>query len=429
MGGNLRANDGEKTMRAIRGLALGLGLLPAAALAMEIETDVLDLRPVNDPLLRVEMTGEILPGDTRKLEAALGQYAPGQFREILFLMDSPGGEVFEGLEIGRIIAARPEITSVQVGTKERPDAICASACVYTYLGADYRNLAERGRLGVHRFSAPGMELDGHEALSDAQEISGLILSYITDMRADPQLFRAMTDTAAEDIHWLRREDLEEWRVVNGNVYDELAEYVNIEGKVRLMLQQISRFGDSRMLLTCPDNRVLALVNLAEPELTMLGTMDLVIDGEGIEIDEWHVLDRENGRLRAVFMIPPHLTGRVAAAKTIGARAVLPSNEMFFGFEQTIRDEKLRDMVGGCVGQASFDLPPMLVLDETDLPGRDLSQSGFRDISFRQCQQLCIAEPGCEAVSYVTAKRWCWPKGAGASPRPAPGVISALRSGG
>lgn len=416
-------------MRAIRGLALGLGLLPAAAGAMEIETEWLDLRPVNDPILRVEMTGEILPGDAAKLENALAAHASDPFREILFLMDSPGGSVFDGLEMGRVIAARPEVTSVQVGTKERPDAICASACVYTFLGAGYRNLTERGRLGVHRFSAPGMKLDGHEALADAQEISGLILSYITEMRADPQLFRAMTDTAAEDIHWLREEDLVEWRVVNRNVYDELAEYVNIEGKVGLMLQQISRFGDSRMLLTCPDTRLMALVNLSEPAPSMIGTLDLVIDGEGISIDEWHEVDRENGRFRAAFMIPTHLAGRIAAAGTLGARAVLPSQQMFFGFEQTIRDEKLREMVGGCVGQASFELPPMLVLDETDLPGRDLTQNGFRDISFRQCQQLCIGEPSCQAVSYITAKRWCWPKGAGASPRPAPGVISALRSGG
>ena len=65
------------------------------------------------------------------------------------------------------------------------------------------------------------------------------------------------------------------------------------------------------------------------------------------------------------------------------------------------------------------------LGGTDLSGGDLTPDGIRDVSLARCEAICRTSAACTAYSYVTAKRWCWPK-AGAPVRVrVSGIVSGI----
>lgn len=135
------------------------------------------------------------------------------------------------------------------------------------------------------------------------------------------------------------------------------------------------------------------------------------------------------RGRMVFDIPPRLAVAMTTAGSTGARVVAPSGDIYFGFEQILRDDRLAELLRGCPYARSA--PPamrgtMVDLPETDFLGNDLTKEGFRGISFARCKQICLEYDQCRAVSYVQSKSWCWPKGMVSEPISAPGIMSAVQ---
>ncbi len=168
-----------------------------------------------------------------------------------------------------------------------------------------------------------------------------------------------------------------------------------------------------------------MADLHEPALAAYGQFDLGIDDEWHPIEQWDIVDRTDMRNRIVFEIPYQLAHRARIARKIGARVVAPSGDVFFGFQMTNRDGLVSEMIRGCpVDQSRQSL--MVELPDTDFPGHDLTTNGFRGVSFSHCKQICLEYAQCQAVSYVQAKSWCWPKGRAARQVSAPGLISAYR---
>ena len=407
---------------------LSISIIAPSAMAATFDVEVIDLRPIQAPTIHVTMTGTIVAGDAARLSTLLAEHRQPQMRDILFIMDSPGGSLPEGLAIGQVIAALPEITTAQVGTTDAPDAICASACVLSYLGADYRYLGERSRIGVHRFAAPDAEMDGAEALSLAQELSGVLTEYIRAQRADPAFYERMVRTPFEGISWVERDQLEEWRVITGPVYDEWTEYRNVNGSVALELSQVSLYGDSSLTLLCGDQGLVGIASLNKPELVAYGQMELAVDGGALEIESYDIVDETGMFVRVAFAIPVAYAPRLSVARSFGVRIFLPSGYGFFGFEMRLRDGRLGEMVETCQptrasGPSTLAMRP---IQGIDLPGGDMTSSGLRGISLEECLRTCEADAACQAVSYVTDLRWCWPKTDAGVPIAAAGVVSAVK---
>jgi ATP-dependent protease ClpP protease subunit len=103
-------------------------------------------------------------------------------------VDSPGGELFAALEIGRLL--RAEGASIAVG----PGASCLSACVFLLMGALDRSISDDARVGIHRPSlgAPpaGGPGPGHEAAIVAAMAESLVL-YAQQMHVSRRLIDAM----------------------------------------------------------------------------------------------------------------------------------------------------------------------------------------------------------------------------------------------
>lgn len=399
-------------------------ILPSTVRGLEIIAEVNDLRPIFPLGLSITLTGPIENGDADRLRAVLSRYDDPDMRDINVELDSPGGSLVEGLEIAEVLRSRSEIVSAQVGSSERPNAECASACVLAYLGADLRYLAENGRIGVHQFGDPSGTVAADAAINIAQRFASEIVSLLDRQRVSTELFSRMSNTPPDQITWVEKADLTRWRVITGPIFDERMEYKNANGKVALHMVQESLYGTNQMTLICGDDLV-AYAVLEEPELAMLGWFSLVIDGEDNRISDTELLNRDNARTRFLMRVPDHISAKMITAKSIGARVHTPGGNVFWGFDQTIRDSRVREMAESCTATTS-GARRMRILPATDLIGNDLTQNGFRGISFQECQRICLDAPTCQAVSYVSEKQWCWPKRAAGQQKAVPGIMSAVK---
>ena len=393
---------------------------------MEFDVKYTDNRPIFPPALWVDMSGEVEHGDTARFLEAILPYADRDIYEVALRLDSPGGSLVESLRLGRAISELPYITRASVGV-EGGQQICASACVNVYLGADYRFLTGSSRIGVHRFSMSGTDIGADKALSISQDLSAQIIEHIRAMRADPSFFNIMVSAHADDIYWVPQDTLEELHVVTGNIYEETAEYRNVNGSIALYLSQVSHVGTNTLTLICGGSGLVGIVNLNEPELAWIGHLELYIDGSSVPLDDFKIIERDNFRLKAMSLFPHSILQRLAKAHELGARVTAPEAGIFFGFEGGVRDPKIAETARGCLATLETDGPRMTRADGIDFTGGDLTQAGHREVSFAECQSICLSDDRCIAVSYVVSQRWCWPKNRILTTDRNPSVISAIRN--
>ena len=127
------------------------------------------------------------------------------------LLHSPGGNLRDGIELGRRIRARGLHTVVgryDIGNFDRPIAPgeCLSACAYAFIGGEGRRVSEESRLGFHQFGLPGgAALPDAVGLAGGQEVSGILLSYLIEMGVDPRLFVLASATPSADMLYPSRE--------------------------------------------------------------------------------------------------------------------------------------------------------------------------------------------------------------------------------
>jgi hypothetical protein len=344
--------------------------------------------------------------------------------EAVFTFNSGGGSLGEGMQLGQFIADLPFPTLGQVGDGDQADGVCASACVLSYLGADYRYLHGNSQIGVHRFGAPESELDGSTALAVSQEISGAIVAYIRQMRADPELYELMSSTDFSDISWVPLEDLRRLRVVTDDIFSETIEYKNINGGLALYIEQVARNGDSTLFLMCGDSGLVGIANINKPEENpSISGFNVSVDGLPYELSDWEIVENGQWRLRVVFTIPPHAVTALIHSGKIGVQALQPFGT-FFGFTGEPEDERISEMAKNCVSASPKQNGGLELHFDTDINGGDLSPEGYRPTTLNQCEEICRSNSQCVAISYIPEKQWCWPKSQVASSSTRKGVVSA-----
>jgi hypothetical protein len=392
----------------------------------------------------VYLSGPVERGDAEKVWNAIRVLdidKPGA--SLHLTISSPGGSVTEALELGRLLNKLPRMLPITitsaVGTRGEPLAEpgdCASACVLIYLGATYRYLNQASRIGVHQFSfRDNSDLTPAEAASVSQLLAADVTEYLREVRVDPTLFSVMSQTFPEDIHWIEHEKLKEMRVVNEHVYDQRAEYKNVEGIYYLLLWQQSYWGENKIVAACTNGRMGFIAYLQPPDLAHVAThehkLTVVADGEEFT-PAWHEVPRPTERYGAAeFSLTPNQLARFASARKVGARMMMPGAEVFFGFEMDLHDSKLRDTIVGCargsLAPLEADIPKAMTrLPGFDFTGGDLLPSGLRDITLQACEAACLGEPTCLGVSYVIESQWCWPKNTLSAPRRLEGVVSSVK---
>jgi hypothetical protein len=146
--------------------------------------------------------GTLDGGAAERFEAFLN--GPNGVEGFQVLLHSSGGSLQEGIALGRRIRARGFHTVVGrhdgVGFDPIAPGSCLSACAYAFLGGAGRNVSEGSRLGFHQFGLPGSAaLPSEVGLVGGQEVSGILLAYIIEMRVDPRLFVLASATPSTEM--------------------------------------------------------------------------------------------------------------------------------------------------------------------------------------------------------------------------------------
>jgi hypothetical protein len=129
------------------------------------------------------------------------------------VLNSPGGNLFAGLEMAQIIRRARLHTSVYArshGTTGSRSATCASACVYAFLGGVHRTVADGPRIGLHQFST---DEEIPDAISAAQSLVSVLSEEVRRLGGSPMIVETASRIPPGDILWLTPSQLNAWSVV------------------------------------------------------------------------------------------------------------------------------------------------------------------------------------------------------------------------
>lgn len=150
------------------------------------------------------LNGMIAGGDA----ARLSRWMDALTREPTgVLLNSPGGEVGEALEIGRMLRAGNLPVAVSA------NAFCFSACPYILAGGSERTVSRRATVGVHQhYFGENTYLPAFLLVSDIQSGQAQVMTYLNEMGIDPLLMAKALMTPPDDIYVLVPEELEAFRL-------------------------------------------------------------------------------------------------------------------------------------------------------------------------------------------------------------------------
>jgi len=175
----------------------------------------------------ISAEGEITNSSASEFEQFLIRERLTQHTFFTVELDSPGGSLFGGLELGKKIREHKFSTSVgksvisyqsgqTVNYSSKPGT-CMSSCAFAFLGGVSRR-AKPGEIGIHQFyqdyaiSNPNIKLFDAKDLQSQQEISGLLVSYTNFMGVDPSFISTASLTPPNKIYFLNSNDLVTMRI-------------------------------------------------------------------------------------------------------------------------------------------------------------------------------------------------------------------------
>jgi len=133
----------------------------------------------------------------------------------LIILNSPGGSLAGGIELGRLIRETGATTAVGdtrsltgdlADYEETIPGVCVSACAFAFMGGVERWIDPEDRLGVHQFySVSGDDLDSETT----QQLVGYTLMYVLQMGIDPALVVASSGTSPDEIYWFSHSEIKE----------------------------------------------------------------------------------------------------------------------------------------------------------------------------------------------------------------------------
>lgn len=117
-----------------------------------------DLRPNFDLYQWIFADGEIVPGTSQKFQSFV-RANPSLIEGATVILNSPGGSVEEGIRLGdaiRDLHFRTDVGVAGTDPMSRRPGLCLSACIYPYLGGEYRYLSKGSAIGILYSLARGM---------------------------------------------------------------------------------------------------------------------------------------------------------------------------------------------------------------------------------------------------------------------------------
>jgi hypothetical protein len=235
-------------------------------------------------------------------------------------LNSPGGNLFAGMQLGRLIRKHGGSTHIIDSRTLRPGE-CYSACSLAFLGGVARFNDNGARYGVHRASIAGTAAGERDL---GQDLSTVIESYIREMGVDARLFDLWVKAGPDEMYILSRREARELGVVNDGRMAPAWSVEPFPGGSRLLGKQSTPDGTSTVFFSC------------DRKQTVFGSIDQAhgndgpADGRGW--NHWLTIDGDQGKplkpldvsntgglIHSTFILPADLVRRAMSAKQIGHR--------------------------------------------------------------------------------------------------------------
>lgn len=201
----MRSRFGIRNLVGAALAVLTLGALAQPAGALEISKHASDSAEVNAILLK----GSVDDGDTFDLKVYISKL-PKKATVIVYL-NSPGGNLREGMRLGRFFYENKIETAVETKTA------CASACALAFLGGrddagkPHRTKASNSGLGFHSFSR---DFDNKSYSADDLKIVVqqtqtqvfLVAEYLKSIGADLDVVRLMLKAQANQMNYISNDE-------------------------------------------------------------------------------------------------------------------------------------------------------------------------------------------------------------------------------
>ena len=300
----------------------------------------------------VYLDGRIDAGAPDRLSRALD----GVKGKTAIWLNSPGGNLFAGMQLGRIIRRHGASTHI-ISSRTLLPGECYSACSLAFLGGIYRFNDNGARYGVHRASLGSAGEDADRA----HDLSAAVDSYIREMGVDARLLDLWTKAAPDEMYVLSPKEAEDLGVVNNGRKPPEWSITASGGSSRLQGRQTTIDGIGTMSFAC-DGKQTVLDSVYEAtgrgdRIDARGWSHwLTIDGsESKALKPLSVSDRD-GVVRSTFVVPPDLVRLARSAQRIGLHMRPPVNRSpSIGYSLDIDDgsaSMVRTFLGNCLrGQA------------------------------------------------------------------------------
>ena len=117
------------------------------------------------------------------------------------VLSSPGGSVYEGLQLSGIISDNGISTIIPAG------ANCSSACSFMFFAGKQRLALREGLLGVHQFTSGAASANNQsQSETSLQYTVGDIISYLNFYDTPPFVYEAMFRTLPSEMYFFTNEE-------------------------------------------------------------------------------------------------------------------------------------------------------------------------------------------------------------------------------
>jgi len=239
------------------------------------------------------------------------------------ILNSPGGSLFGGIELGKIIRKYDLRTDVGKQKTAQPRPLeyniggCYSACTLAYVGGTFRYLKSGSHFGIHRFAFAVPEKRETDL---AQMASASIVAYLRSMDIDSELFTLSTEAGPSEIYEPSIDILEKLNVVNSGVTKPKWTMESKGGVIYLKGERYTVYGINKYILMCNTSKMILHV-IFDPQrrnswVLSAQAHSLVIDDHETPISPVMKFIT-NGWFNAEYVLSPEQVISIRRAKTLG----------------------------------------------------------------------------------------------------------------
>lgn len=335
-------------------------LIHTADLAAAAEISLVKFDLFDDQTHHLHIEGPIERGDAARIRELTRGLPEGRDAILVVSLNSPGGNVQEGLDIARDFQGKDMQVVTDVMTRDGRPGSCSSACSYIFLGGSYRFLLDGSKLGVHQFR---YLQDGFVPLSEVtravQARSADITSLLSDAHVDPGFFSLMGATAPEKMTWVDVESLERLNVVNRERDFQENDFTLSRGQVQLVMTHVGLFGINRLTAHCAGDDVIFTSEILLSEVLDIpagqGGADAIAERFSftVMVDRYRTEPKigaqsyDGNGITTQFTLPASHLATLLTTELVDIRLVAESGK-FIGAGFDVSDGRVRDIVESCV---------------------------------------------------------------------------------